>query len=93
MGRAVSHRSGAVPAPAVVLGVVLAVLGGIVGMVTSFALVRFIGVLAPTENTPIVTLTALLVAFAFSVAVGVLAGLIPAFKASQLNPIQALRYD
>jgi len=26
-------------------------------------------------------------------AVGVLAGLIPAFKASRLNPIQALRYD
>jgi putative ABC transport system permease protein len=73
--------------------VVIAVLGGIAGLVTSFLLVQFIGVLAPTENTPVVTAAALALAFAFSVGVGVLAGLIPAFKASRLNPIQALRYD
>ena len=73
--------------------VVLAVLGGIAGMITSYALVQFIAVLAPTENTPVVTATALLIAFSFSVVIGILAGLIPAMKASRLNPIQALRYD
>jgi ABC-type antimicrobial peptide transport system permease subunit len=35
----------------------------------------------------------MLLAFGCSVAVGILAGLIPAFKASRLHPIQALRYD
>jgi putative ABC transport system permease protein len=73
--------------------VVIAVLGGIAGMITSYALVQFIAVLAPTENTPIVTATALLLAFSFSVFIGILAGLIPAMKAARLNPIQALRYD
>jgi ABC-type antimicrobial peptide transport system permease subunit len=40
-----------------------------------------------------VTFTALGIAFAFSVLVGILAGIFPAIKAAKLNPIQALRYD
>jgi putative ABC transport system permease protein len=73
--------------------VVIAILGGLVGLVTSFALVDLIGSFSPTENAPIVTVTALAVAFGFSVLVGVLAGIFPAVKAARLNPIQALRYE
>jgi len=73
--------------------VVIAILGGLVGLGTSFALVDLIGSFSPTENAPIVTVTALAVAFGFSVLVGVLAGIFPAVKAARLNPIQALRYE
>jgi putative ABC transport system permease protein len=73
--------------------VVIAILGGLAGLVTSFALVNLIGSFSPTDNAPIITLTSLAVAFGFSVLVGVLAGLFPAVKAARLNPIQALRYE
>jgi ABC-type antimicrobial peptide transport system permease subunit len=73
--------------------VVIAVLGGLAGLVTSFALVNLIGSFSPTDNAPIVQPLALALAFGFSVIIGILAGLFPAIKAARLNPIQALRYE
>jgi putative ABC transport system permease protein len=73
--------------------VVIAILGGLAGLATSFLLVHLLNVFAPTDNAPIIQFTALAVAFGFSVLVGVLAGLVPAIKAARLNPIQALRYE
>lgn len=73
--------------------VVIAVLGGLVGVTTSFALVQMLSSFSPTDNEPIITGTAMAVAFGFSVLVGILAGVFPAIKAARMNPIQALRYE
>ena len=73
--------------------VVIAILGGLTGLATSFALVNLISSFSPTDNAPIIKVTALAIAFAFSVLVGILAGIFPAVKAARLNPIQALRYE
>jgi putative ABC transport system permease protein len=73
--------------------VVVAVLGGVAGLFASWGLVQLIAQISPTENEPIITVGALAVAFGFSVAIGILAGLFPAIKASRLHPIGALRYE
>lgn len=77
----------------IVESVVLAVLGGIAGLATSMLLVQGLATLSPTDNTPVVTAASMGLAFGASVLIGIVAGLIPAVKASRLHPIQALRYD
>lgn len=71
----------------------LAIMGGIAGLVTSYGLVEMIEYFSPSANSPQITSEAMAAAVAFSALVGVLAGLFPAFKAAQLDPIEALRYE
>ena len=73
--------------------VVIAVVGGIAGLLASYGIVQILSLISPTENSPVITLDAMMIAFSFSVVVGVLAGIFPAFKAAKLDPIQALRYE
>ena len=71
--------------------VVLAMLGGILGILfglgLSYAATR--GLTLPFLVSPGVVFGA----FAFSAAVGVIFGYLPARKAARLNPIEALRHE
>jgi putative ABC transport system permease protein len=91
--KAVGATTGDVFIQILIESVVIAILGGLAGLAASWGLVQLIGKVSPTENEPIITAFALAVAFGFSVAIGIVAGLIPAIKAARLHPIGALRYE
>ena len=73
-------------------GLVLAGLGGVLGVAASAALVQLLEHVSPGSNAPVITLAPVVAAVSFSLFVGVAASFFPAFKAARLAPIAALRY-
>jgi putative ABC transport system permease protein len=71
--------------------VVLSMIGGLLGIVLGF-LIAFIATATGAINA-VVSADAILMAFGFSAAVGIVSGLYPAYRASRLRPIEALRYE
>lgn len=71
--------------------VVLSLLGGCLGVLLGTAASFLIGQLLQWEM--MLSLTAIVLAALFSIAVGVFFGYYPAHKASQLDPIEALRFE
>jgi putative ABC transport system permease protein len=91
--KAIGASNGSIFIQILVESTVIAVLGGLAGLATSYGLVEILSAISPVDNTPQITPTAMMVAFSFSALVGVIAGIIPGLKAAKLDPIQALRYE
>jgi putative ABC transport system permease protein len=75
----------------IIESVTLSLIGGIVGIIIGLTISTILSKIAgwPTLLSPF----SILLAFGFSGAVGIFFGYYPAYKASLLNPIDALRYE
>jgi putative ABC transport system permease protein len=71
--------------------IILSLIGGFIGIIVGFSSSEVISLVAGWRT--IVSVPAALLAFAFSGMVGIFFGFYPAYKASLLNPIDALRYE
>lgn len=74
----------------------LSLLGGLIGILLGWGLSGIVELIASSSGTPIVpviSLDAVLLAVLFSAAIGIFFGLYPASRASNLQPVEALRYE
>jgi putative ABC transport system permease protein len=69
----------------------LSLLGGAVGIIIGIGSAQMVTIF--TEKPTIISVLSIFLAFGFSGLVGIFFGFYPAYKASLLNPIDALRYE
>ncbi len=70
---------------------VLSLFGGLLGIGLGFGISSVISAFSPLKT--VVTAEPIIISVVFSLCVGIFFGFYPAFKASRMNPVEALRYE
>jgi putative ABC transport system permease protein len=99
--KAIGASDGAILSQFVLEAITLAGLGGLIGVALGVGLILATKLLIPllgasgflSSFDPVLSASPILVAFVISLAIGLVAGSYPAWRAAQLNPIEALRYE
>jgi putative ABC transport system permease protein len=89
--KAIGAKRGDILTQFLIESVVLSTLGGIIGVGIGILLTQVFAVFMGTTVT--FSLSVLLMSFLFSFVIGVVFGVFPAYKASNMRPIQALRFE
>ena len=89
--KAVGARKGDILTQFLLEAVVLSLLGGLIGILAGAGIAKLVDMTGVINS--LVTLSSILLAVGFSIAVGLFFGIYPANRAAGLNPIDALRYE
>lgn len=95
--KALGASNGSIRTQFIVEAVVLCLIGGALGITTGigmgYAGVKIMEKVSQSEVTAAPSISSMVIAVAFSLAIGVFFGYYPANKAAKMNPIDALRYE
>lgn len=89
--KAIGARKGVILGQFLTEAAVLTSLGGIIGVVVGIILAE---VISKVSQTPVaISIPAAVGAVLFSMLIGIIFGMLPSYKAANLNPIEALRHE
>ncbi len=89
--RAIGARRKDIRAQFVIESFAISFIGGIAGIIIGIVLARLVAAYAGWPT--VITIWSLLLSTGVSISVGLVSGIYPATRASELNPIEALRYE
>jgi len=89
--KALGAPDSAIRAQFIIESMIICFIGGVFGIILGTGLGAVAGMLLKQSATP--TLSSIVIAVGFSMAIGVFFGYYPANKAAKLDPIEALRYE
>ena len=75
------------------IGLIGGMLGILLGAFLSSSLTSLMGEVPMVRGGGVVSLSSVIMAISVSVTSGILAGIIPAYQASKLRPVDALRFE
>jgi len=90
--RAVGAKAGHIFTQILVESTVVGIIGGVLGLVAALGMTHLIKFTTEGASLPVIQTASVILSFGFAVLIGVLSGIYPAWTASRIAPIEALRY-
>jgi putative ABC transport system permease protein len=90
--RAIGAKSRHIFTQILVESTVVGIIGGVLGLGAAFGMTHLIKFTTEGASLPVIQTASVILSFGFAVLIGLVSGIYPAWKASRIAPIEALRY-